>query len=419
MFSRKYLGLLGFVLFSSGCAGAPLAPTAAGAAAGSAKGIAGAGDCGTQAFDATGVEEKTAGGTLMISAGAGFGSGFLLRVGDEQLVITNYHVVASGGPHVAKFTLPGGRVQMVPLESVLASREHDLALLRPTAELGVPALVLGEGAVHAGEAVAALGYPGVSGSDLRLTFEPGTITAARRVFDGAEFIQTNANINPGNSGGPLVDRCGHVVGVVSGKHRTTERVGLAIPIAAVSGLIERYRAPKADAKAAVERQLQALLTEVRFRRSDRAARFFGRAYVEKVGTRLLQVVSEGAQRKAEALRRDFKKRGQDPAKKPNDAYVRELTKTLSPLETKAIKLTLAVAASQLDRNQAASEFLASSAAEQFGAIDDIWLDNAQATKEGCVDAYVTTTDATGARRFIVHLHDEWGEWLVQSINQVR
>jgi S1-C subfamily serine protease len=419
MFSREYQTLCGFILFSIGCAGAPLAPSAAGATGSSAKGIAGAGDCGTRAFDAAGVERKTAGSTLMISAGRGFGSGFLLREGGEQLVVTNYHVVASGGPHLAKFTLPGGRVQMVPLEGVLASREHDLALLRPTAEISAAALVLGEDPVHAGEAVAVVGYPGVPGSELRLTFEPGTVTAARRDLDGAEFIQTNANINPGNSGGPLVDRCGHVVGVVSGKHRSTERVGLAIPVSAVVSLLERHRAPKPEPKVAVERQLQALLTEVRFRRSDRAARFFSRTYLEKVGAQTLKLISEGAQRKAEALRRDFKRRGQDPAKKPNQAYLRELSKALSPVEAQAIKLTLAVAERRLDRGQAAGEFLASNAADQFGPIDDLWLDNAQTTKEGCVDAYVTTTSATGPRRFIVHLHEEWGEWLVQNINQVR
>jgi S1-C subfamily serine protease len=376
-------------------------------------------DCDARAFDAAAVERKTAVSTLMISAGPNSGSGFLLREGGEQLVVTNYHVAAAGTQHLAKFTLSNGRVQMVPLEPVAASREHDLALLRPTAEIGAPALVLGSKATPVGEPVAVVGFPGVAGSALRLTFEPGTVTAAERELNGSAFIQTNANINPGNSGGPLVDRCARVVGVVTGKHRTTERVGLAVPAAAVLRLLQRLREPRPDAKVAVERQVQALLSEMRFRRSDRAARFFSRTYTEKVGATLLQTLSDGAQRKAETLRRQFKRRGQDPAKKPNDAFLRELGKVVSPVEAQAVKLTLAVAERRLHPNQAATEFLASNAADQFGPLDDLWLENAQTTKEGCVDAYVTTTSATGLHRFILHFHEEWGEWLVQSVKQVR
>ncbi|MCS7294922.1 MAG: trypsin-like peptidase domain-containing protein [Chloroflexota bacterium] len=51
--------------------------------------------------------------------------------------------------------------------------------------------------------------PVVQGSP---TFTFGNFSTVR-IFEGAEFLQHNADINPGNSGGPLVDQCGRVVGV--------------------------------------------------------------------------------------------------------------------------------------------------------------------------------------------------------------
>ena len=54
-----------------------------------------------------------------------------------------------------------------------------------------------------------------------------------QVIEG--MIQFDVAVNPGNSGGPLVDRNGHVVGIVSGIiNPTNERVfigiGFAVPI---------------------------------------------------------------------------------------------------------------------------------------------------------------------------------------------
>jgi S1-C subfamily serine protease len=54
------------------------------------------------------------------------------------------------------------------------------------------------------------------------------------------LIQVDAAVNPGNSGGPLVDRDGHVVGIVTALINPTKQdvfigIGLAVPINAAGG----------------------------------------------------------------------------------------------------------------------------------------------------------------------------------------
>jgi S1-C subfamily serine protease len=54
------------------------------------------------------------------------------------------------------------------------------------------------------------------------------------------LIQFDAAVNPGNSGGPLLDRAGHVVGIVTGLANPTDQtlfvgIGFAVPIATAGG----------------------------------------------------------------------------------------------------------------------------------------------------------------------------------------
>jgi S1-C subfamily serine protease len=54
------------------------------------------------------------------------------------------------------------------------------------------------------------------------------------------LIQFDAAVNPGNSGGPLLDRDGHVVGIVTGLANPSNQgffvgIGFAVPIATAGG----------------------------------------------------------------------------------------------------------------------------------------------------------------------------------------
>lgn len=375
------------------------------------------------AFDAAAVERQTAPATLVVATSDGLGSGFLIRDGQEPLVVTNYHVVASGDKHFARVTTPDGGQRDGALEVVMVSREHDLALLRPKFDVGsAKALQVKAGLPQVGESVAVVGYPGVAGSSVVRTFEPGTVTAAQRTqpqLGALEFIQTNANINPGNSGGPLVNSCGQVVGIVAGRHTMTQRTGLVIPTSALAQLLDEYRKPQPAPAEAVNAQLQRLFTEVKFRRNQKAAAFFTRNYVDKSAAPELDRLSRQGAAKLERLRANLRKKGRDPEKLSKDEGERLVNAELSPTEQLAVNLKAAVDAKTLSLHDAAGQLLAADAADIFGNLDDMWLEGTSPNPEGCVEGYVTVANAGQQRRYLLHLHHENGQWLIEFVKQMR
>jgi S1-C subfamily serine protease len=374
--------------------------------------------CAVGPFNASLIEKQAGPATLLIATNDGVGSGFVINDGREQLVVSNYHVVASGTEHVAVQTLADGGQRRVPLDVVKVSRERDLALLRPAANLGQTSLPLSAKSPDIGASVAVIGYPGVSGSNFALTFEPGTVTATERQLNMLSFIQTNANINPGNSGGPLVDGCGQVVGVVAARHNTTERVGLVIPAQAVSELLTEYHQPQLAPKAAAEAQLQRLFTEVKFRRSDKAAQYFTRHFVDKTMIAELNRLVGQVNAKIDKLKASARKKGL-PSKASDADFEKEVGPQLTPAERDAQELANAVSAKKLTGFDAAYRLLAARGADLFGDVEDIWVESTSTTKEGCIDAYVTASGAGQVRRYVAHLHHENGEWLVEFVNQMR
>lgn len=373
----------------------------------------------TGSFNAAQVEKQAAPATLLIATDTGAGSGFVIQDGQEQLVVSNYHVVAAGAQHMAVQTTADGGQRRIPLEVVHVSRERDLALLRPSAKLSDSSLPLSAKAPDIGANVAVVGYPGVTGSAPAMTFEPGTITATERQLDAMSFIQTNANINPGNSGGPLVDGCGQVVGVVAARHNVTERVGLVIPARAVSELLTQYHQPKAPPQAAAEAQLQRLFTEVKFRRSDKAAQYFTRRFVEKSVLGDINRLIAEANVKVERHKADLRKKGRDPSKLSAAEIGKGVLPLLTPLEREAMVLADAVSNKKLSDMEAGYRLLAAHSADTFGNVDDIWVDSTSTTKEGCIEAYVSVSDSSQTRRYVAHLHHENGEWLIEFVKQAR
>jgi S1-C subfamily serine protease len=196
----------------------------------------------------------SSGNTVLGQGGssAGQGSGFVVdKDGD---IVTNAHVVTSGGrlngggtPHAAKqvFVEFGDR-NRVPAEIVGFDADADVALIKVDPDgLDLEPVPLSQRSAFAvGEPVAAIGSPFGETQSLSI----GVISAINRTVEGLtnfgidNAIQTDASINPGNSGGPLLDSKGEVIGIneqIASSSGSNSGVGFAIPVTSV-----RYSLPQ-------------------------------------------------------------------------------------------------------------------------------------------------------------------------------
>jgi len=198
----------------------------------------------------------SSGNTILGQSGssAGQGSGFVVdRDGD---IVTNTHVVTSGGrlngggtPHEAKqvFVEFGDR-NRVPAEVVGFDADADVALIKvdPDGLDLEPVALSGRSAFAVGEPVAAIGSPFGETQSLSI----GVISATDRTVEGLtnfgidNAIQTDASINPGNSGGPLLDSKGEVIGIneqIASSSGSNSGVGFAIPVTSVRYSLDQLR----------------------------------------------------------------------------------------------------------------------------------------------------------------------------------
>jgi S1-C subfamily serine protease len=202
----------------------------------------------------TSVFEDSVADLLGGGGGAGQGSGFV--VDRDGSIVTNAHVVTTGGqmngggqPREAKqvFVEFGDR-NRVSADIVGVDPDADLALIKVDPEgLELDPVPLSDRSDFAvGEPVAAIGSP--FGEDQSLSV--GVISATDRTVEGLtnfgidNAIQTDASINPGNSGGPLLDAEGKVIGVneqIASSSGTNAGVGFAIPVTSVRYSIDELK----------------------------------------------------------------------------------------------------------------------------------------------------------------------------------
>ena len=188
------------------------------------------------------------------AANAGQGSGFVIS--DDGEILTNAHVVTSGGSGNG-----GGSVEpakqvfvefadrnRVEAEILGFDPDADVALIKVNpGEIELDPLRLSDrNAFAVGEPVAAIGSP----FGKRQSLSVGVISANDRTIQSlSEFsidnaIQTDASINPGNSGGPLLDASGDVIGInqqIETSSGSNSGVGFAIPIDVVKHSLEALR----------------------------------------------------------------------------------------------------------------------------------------------------------------------------------
>jgi serine protease Do len=184
----------------------------------------------------------------------GVGTGFI--VAEEGYVVTNNHVIRSGG--VFKVRLNDGRVANAAL--VGSDQETDIAVLKIDVD-GLKAIEFGDSdAAEVGDWVIALGSP----FGLKDSVTAGIISARGREVGLSpleSYLQTDATINPGNSGGPLVDMDGRVVGIntaIESRSGGSDGISFAIPSNMAKSVVESIIAGSAPSRGFLGIQMQPL-----------------------------------------------------------------------------------------------------------------------------------------------------------------
>ena len=164
----------------------------------------------------------------------GLGSGVIIN--DQGDILTSLHIVANA-KNISITFADGTQSDGF----VLASQpEIDIAVLRAFLgpELLIPATLGNPGSMRVGDEAYVVGNP----FGLYSSMSSGVISGFNRAFQPPNtnqkiegLIQVDAAINPGNSGGPLLNRSGHVIGIVTGIINPTEDsffigIGFAVPI---------------------------------------------------------------------------------------------------------------------------------------------------------------------------------------------
>ena len=184
----------------------------------------------------------------------GVGTGFI--VAEEGYVVTNNHVIRSGGAF--KVRLNDGRVANAAL--VGSDQETDIAVLKIDVD-GLTAIEFGDSdAAEVGDWVIALGSP----FGLKDSVTAGIISARGREVGLSpleSYLQTDATINPGNSGGPLVDMDGRVVGIntaIESRSGGSDGISFAIPSNMAKSVVESIIAGSAPSRGFLGIQMQPL-----------------------------------------------------------------------------------------------------------------------------------------------------------------
>ena len=160
----------------------------------------------------------------------GHGSGCF--IGNDGLIVTNYHVIADDSLHLKVVFQSGASKPAVVLKTNLNA---DLALLKCDTVIQNP-LIISPSAANIGSDVYAIGTP----KDIQLgqSLSKGIISG-KRVIDGRNLIQSDASVNEGHSGGAMVNKEGYLVGIICSKlvGIGIEGVSFAIPASEIEKLL--------------------------------------------------------------------------------------------------------------------------------------------------------------------------------------
>jgi S1-C subfamily serine protease len=156
--------------------------------------------------------------------------------GSRGLIVTNNHVVESGGQ--VEVRLASG--DQIPATVLATDPQTDLAVIKVD-RTDLQTAAFAKELPRVGELAVAMGNP--LGFENSVT--AGIVSALHRSLGEAPYndlIQTDAPISPGNSGGALVNHEGEVIGINTAGIPTTENansLGFAIPSTTVARVVEQ------------------------------------------------------------------------------------------------------------------------------------------------------------------------------------
>lgn len=184
---------------------------------------------------------------VRIATNGGVGSGFVIA--EDGYIMTNNHVVATGGPNIMVTMSDGSEYRATVIgtdpRSDLALLKIEATGLKPLKLAKLAEVVIGQDVVAIGYALDLTGGEGPSYSVTR-----GIVSQKNRGINESGIlgaVQTDAAINHGNSGGPLLSLFGEVVGVNTAlaPDRTTggvaQGIGYAVGSDTVQAVYEELR----------------------------------------------------------------------------------------------------------------------------------------------------------------------------------
>jgi S1-C subfamily serine protease len=160
---------------------------------------------GTSVGGTTAASLPAANGLPVVTSGSG------IVVDKQGEIVTNAHVVSACTDPIV---IDASNIHH-PAHIVTKDEANDLALLK-TDHHWPQAVSFRDGSeIRVGDNVFAVGYPltGLVTSSIVVT--TGSVNAIAGPRDDSRLLQISAPVQPGNSGGPLLDKSGHLIGIVT------------------------------------------------------------------------------------------------------------------------------------------------------------------------------------------------------------
>lgn len=168
--------------------------------------------------------------------GDSFGTGFIVSVNHQKVLITNKHVIENNTSSTGYLY----NNKEVTLRTLAIDDTLDIAVLTFSSIDSLPALTLDtKGNNQIGDLVFAIGHP----LGLDYTSTAGIISSVKRKLDFDTYhytnlIQSDVAINPGNSGGPLYNMNGEVIGMNVAVMEDAQGLSFAIPSSAIHDFLK-------------------------------------------------------------------------------------------------------------------------------------------------------------------------------------